>query len=306
MPGSISPSASTRGDDRDDVMANPEQVGGGLGILEAVVAGKLGRHHHAPHLVGAERVDRDGGGQRAVDPARHAEDDAGKAIVARHSRAGRPSSRGRCRAGRDRARPARAFRSASRWRSLAQSVTSSASSQSVIWTTSWPSSLTTKLDAVEHDLVLPADAVEVGERQPGLGGAGADERQAAVVLVKFERAAVGDEQHVRARPRRARAHTRWSQISSQIGTPSLTPRHSIGARQRAAGEDALFVEGAVIGQFVLERAADDLAALGQHHRVVDRAVGQMERAEQQGRAAVGGGVDQPLGRPRSCGGRTRA
>jgi hypothetical protein len=39
------------------------------------------RHHHRVHLVGAERIDRDGQRQRRVDAAREAHDDAGEAVL---------------------------------------------------------------------------------------------------------------------------------------------------------------------------------------------------------------------------------
>ena len=47
----------------------PRFVGELLGVGDAALAGESRRHEHADHVVGAERVDRDRGDERRVDPA---------------------------------------------------------------------------------------------------------------------------------------------------------------------------------------------------------------------------------------------
>ena len=150
-------------------MAAPEQSRAFARVLQAFGLVYLLRQHHAAHPVGSERIDRDGGRQRAVDPARQAEDHAGKAVARRHNRAGRPSSPGKRPRGRHRARGSRACRSASRRASRTHSVTSSASSQSAICTHQLTVGMHDERRAVERQLVLAADAVEIGDRQAGLG-----------------------------------------------------------------------------------------------------------------------------------------
>ena len=186
-------------------------------------------------------------------PPRQAEDHAGKAVAADivaqadHHRAvdvlGIRTSAATLARG----------RSASRWRPLTQSVSDSASSQSGIWTAIVAIVVDDEARPVEHQLVLPADAVEIDQRQPGLD-----------------------------HPRRGPARWRRSSLSSSYGLPlgtssisapasarcgadrlepdvladrhaELDPAQLDRLGQRPGGEHALLVEGAVIGQFVLER-----------------------------------------------------
>ena len=74
--------ASTIGCDRHrpGVQALPlDQV---LGVGDRVPGGVPAGHEHHVHQVGAERVGRDGGGQRGVDPAGQGEDDRAEAVLA--------------------------------------------------------------------------------------------------------------------------------------------------------------------------------------------------------------------------------
>ena len=68
--------------DRDLVVAHA-QAFGHLARVEPRDVSRVGRrHHHAAHLVGAERVDRDGEHERRIDAAGQADDDARKAVLA--------------------------------------------------------------------------------------------------------------------------------------------------------------------------------------------------------------------------------
>ena len=59
-----------RGLDRHRVRADLEVARERFGVGDAVVAGVARRHEHADDVLGAERVDRDRGDDRRVDPAR--------------------------------------------------------------------------------------------------------------------------------------------------------------------------------------------------------------------------------------------
>ena len=84
-------------------------------------------------------------------------------------------------------------------------------------------------------------------------------------------------------------------MSSQIGTPIFTPLELDRLGQRAGREDALLVEGAVIGQLVLEGAAEDLAAVGEEHGVEDLAALVDDRADQHRRPGLDRRLDQLVG-----------
>ena len=158
----------------------------------------FGRQHHAPHLVGPERIDRDRRRQRAVDPARHAEDHAGEAVVADIVAQARPSSRGRCPADRDRARrrcrvsqrqPLAPLRPVGDEQALRPSRASGPRPA--------PSSLMTKLDPSNTISSCPPTRLTIGQRQPGLDHAArGPARRRRSSLSSSIRAAVGDEQHL--------------------------------------------------------------------------------------------------------------
>ena len=87
-------------------------------------------------------------------------------------------------------------------------------------------------------------------------------------------------------------------MSSQIGTPTRTPRKTIGPGDGPGCEDALLVEDAVIGQVDLEPHRLDPPAVEERHGVVELAVLDPGQADQRRRAAVGGVARQLLaGRP---------
>ena len=136
------------------------------------------------HASGAERVHRHRGGQRRVDAARHAEHDARETVLAARSRAARAPSRGRPPGSRGSSRHAVAALAAQARRRRAPSASStSVSVQNGSAHASAPSALIDERPAVEDELVLPADLVDVGERQPGLGDAVA--RQVAAAAANF-------------------------------------------------------------------------------------------------------------------------
>ena len=187
--------------DRHDVMAAAEQPGAFARVLEALLAGIFGREHHARDLLRAERIDRDGGRQRAVDAAGKAEDHAGEAVAlhiivkAHHHRPVDVLGEGIERVGLARhAAPA------------SRSALPIGDQQRFVPVAQLHDALAVGVDdegrAVEHQLVLAADAVEIGDRKRRLQRAAANQPIALVVLVELVGAAVGHQQHLGARPRR--------------------------------------------------------------------------------------------------------
>ena len=83
-------------------------------------------------------------------------------------------------------------------------------------------------------------------------------------------------------------------MSSQIGTPTRTPRKTIGPGDGPGREDALLVEDAVIGQIDLEPHRLDPPAVEERHGVVELAVLDPGQADQRRRPAVGGVARQLL------------
>ena len=68
--------------DRHDVRANAEPIGERDRVGDTALARVARRQHHAVHVLGAERVDRDRGDERRVDPAREADQHVGEAVLA--------------------------------------------------------------------------------------------------------------------------------------------------------------------------------------------------------------------------------
>ena len=130
-----------------------------------------------------------GGDHRRIDAARQAEHHAGEAVLARHSRAGparmalpdllaRPRQRG------DLARLAAASRRLAR----CQSVSATSSSNMRHLQRERAVGIEHEGGAVEDQLVLAADLVEIDERQAGLGDARDGELEADVIACRARRA----------------------------------------------------------------------------------------------------------------------
>ena len=139
---------------------------------------------------------------------------------------------------------------------------------------------------VEHDLILPADAVEISKRNAGIDRAAlGDAVDAQLVLVDLVRAAVDAQEDIRALR---------CQMAADFGLPDILAdrqaqhdaleRHRLG--QRAGQEIALLVEGAIVGQFHLEAHRRYFALIEQRHAVVQGPVAHENRADQHRRSAV--------------------
>jgi hypothetical protein len=148
--------------------------------------------------------------------------------------------------------------------------------------------------AVEHDLVLPADAVEEDERQAGFGDTLCrDLAGAEVVLVDLIRAAVRRDEKLGALRPQVRADRREPDVlADRQGELDAAPFDD--ARQRAGGEPALLVEGAIVGQFVLAGGGDDPTPIDQVKDVVEPPFFGEHRTDDHRRAAIGAGLDETV------------
>jgi hypothetical protein len=115
--------------------------------------------------------------------------------------------------------------------------------------------------AVEHQFVLPADAVEVGQRQPGIDRAALGHAiDAQRVLVDLVGAAVDADEHL---------GPEIGEVAADVGLPDVLadrhsdhgPAHDDRFGQRAGLEQPHLVERAVVGQLVLEARRGDLALI---------------------------------------------
>ena len=159
--------------------------------------------------------------------------------------------------------------------------------------------------AVEDELVLAADLVEIEKWQAGLGDARLGLVQAHVGLGPVEGRAVGRDEDFRAVLGKALGH---------VGAPDvLADRHAEPdaakgdrLRHRPLRKDALLIEDAVVGQIDLEAHRGDLARVKQRHRVIDLAALGPDRAREHGGARPQLGGERlhargapPPGRPAS-------
>ena len=256
--------------DRQRLVVDAQRLGAGVGIAHAGVRGEAVRHHDGAHARRAERVDGDGGNQRAIDAARQPEDDPGKPVlldVVAHAE--HASLIGGRVAGIDdralayRAPPAAVGLAPFSERQLLLPGGKLCGEALV--------GIEHERGAVEHELVLTADLVDVEERQAALDDATDGDVHAHVGLGPIERRAVGRDEDLRAG---------LAQALDDVGTPDiLANRHAkahaakidrTGHRPRR--EHALFVEHAVVRQVDLETHRFDLAVIDQHDGVVDVAV----------------------------------
>ena len=149
--------------------------------------------------------------------------------------------------------------------------------------------------AVEDELVLAANHVEVDERQRALHHPRNGDVLAGQELAALVRRGVGDEQDFAAG---------FKDAFDRVGAPDvLADRHADPhaakhdrSRRWSGREHPLLVEDAVIGQIDLEPDRFDPPAVEERHRVVELAVLDPGQADQRRRAAVGGVARQLIAR----------
>ena len=141
--------------------------------------------------------------------------------------------------------------------------------------------------AVEHELVLAADHVEIDERQPAFDDPFDRHVLAHHELVALIRRRVRHEQNFAAC---------FENALHRIGAPNVLadwnadPHAAKDDRsgRRARGEDPFLVEDAVIGQINLEAHRVDPPAVQERRGVIELALLNPGKADKNRRAAVGG------------------
>ena len=145
---------------------------------------------------------------------------------------------------------------------------------------------------VEHQFILPANAVDIGQRQATFGGAALGHAiDPQRVLVDLVGAAVGAQQNFRAAPGKVAANRRVPYILADRH-PQQHPAKGHRLGQGSGVKQPHLVKGAVVWQFVLVAQRGHLAAIEQRHAVIEHPVGGKDAADQHRRAAIGGGLGQ--------------
>ena len=132
--------------------------------------------------------------------------------------------------------------------------------------------------AVKHLIVLPADHVQIDQRQPGFHHArhhqiGAHGRFAAVIG-----RSVRHQQYLCARFRQRFTHFGMPSVFADRAADAQRA-NAVGALRRRGREDALFVKHPVIGQIVFQNGCGDLALLQDVIGIIQLAVAQMRPAD---------------------------
>jgi len=133
--------------------------------------------------------------------------------------------------------------------------------------------------AVEHELVLAADAVDVDDRQAGLPCARLDLRAAKRLLPRVKGRAVGHDEHLRAGPGRRR---RWLRKPDVFADDDADP-HTVDveyARRAARLEVPLLVEDRVVREILLPVDLAHAAVAHDGDRVVAAAAGTLRKADE--------------------------
>ena len=141
--------------------------------------------------------------------------------------------------------------------------------------------------AVEHELVLAANHVEIDERQTALDHARYGDILANGELVALIRRGVGDEKNLAARLEYAFDRIRPPDILADRDADAHAAKHDRTGR-RPRREHPLLVEDAIVGQIDLEPDRLDPPAVEERHGVMELAVLDPGQADQRRRPAVGG------------------
>ena len=216
------------------------------------------RQHHAVHLIGAERIDRDRRAERGIDAAGNAEQHAGKAVladvVAQAEHAGRVVGLVALGLLGDRpgAAPVVAVPGEPQRGDALLERRQLRSEREI--------AVERERRAVEHQLVLAADLVEIDQRQAAFGDPRHRHRQPHVVLVAGIGRAVRHQNDLGAGLGQRLDHVlvvlglfQPDVLADRHADPHAA--HGDGARGRSARKQPLLVEHAVVRQVALEAQA---------------------------------------------------
>ena len=268
-PGERALGALDRLGDRHDVVADAERLGAGGGVGERLVRGEAIRQHDRVDAFGAERVDGDCRAEGRVDPAGEAEHHPRKPIVldivAQAEHTGRIVGLVALLDNFKRALDAAP--------TLIGPLPDSARHHGAKgWQLNGEAAIGVERErgSLEHDLVLPAEHVEIDERQAALDHPRHGHVLANRKLVALIGRGVADEQDLAAG---------LEDAFDWVGAPDVLANRHANAdaakddrpRRRAGREHPLLVEYAVVRQVDLEPHRLDPALVQQRHRIVQLA-----------------------------------
>ena len=204
----MSSTALTGGSMRDRLEPHPQRARRRGRVVLAGVRGEARRQPNAAHPIGAQRIHGHGRGQRRVDAAGESQHDAAKPVlphVVAKSEHHRAVDRlwpweFRVRLPRRSLRRRRADRSVAAVAAFPGGEDQRLAPEGK-HVRQRPTGIHDERSAVEDELVLAADLVDVGEREPRFGDSVARQVETLMKFVDLEWRAVRHEQQLRARPR---------------------------------------------------------------------------------------------------------
>ena len=253
--------------------------------------GKTERQHHAANPLRTQCIDGDRRAQSGVDATRHTEQHGGKAvfadIVAQSEHARRVVALVAVEHRRDRpvTTPATI--------SFAPAQRGDAFFERRQLRRHREIGVQRKRRAVEHQFVLPADLIEINQRQPAFGDPRNHDRQPQIAFFSRVRRAIRHHQNFSAGLCETfddvfviRRFLQPDVLADRYAHPDAAHGHRAGGG--AAREQALFVEHAVVRKVCLETNGCDAPAVQQRAGVVKLAILDPGAADQHRRAAIGG------------------
>ena len=252
------------GADIDRVIAGAQRLGAQLRVFQTVRGRIFRRQHHAPHALRPQRVHRNRRRQRRVDAARHAQHDAGEAVLVdivaerHHRRAvfGFPA------AGELSLRLARKL-----VRLTIEGDQRRAGDEIAEQLVLRPVEIDGIARPVEDQFVLPAHLVHEQVRHARFRPGG----EAGVPLHLHGAApgaAIRHDQHLRARLGQRRGHARIPDVLTDRDAARDAVQLEHGQGASAGIEDALLVEHAIVRQLALVIAPGHRAIFQQHGGIV--------------------------------------
>ena len=270
--------------DRQHVIAHAERFCAGLRVGEAVFRGIAVGQHDRVDPLRAERVGGNGRAECGINTARHAEHDALEAVLldiipkAEHAGAiirlqpflDQPFL----------ARLDPPLASRARERDEAQLLAEGRHLEGEARI-----GIETEGRTIKDQFILPADLVQIDERQAAFGHTRHSDIEAGIALVTLVGRAIRHQEDFRAGLSETFDDFRSPDILADRQTDAEAAQHH-RPRQRALIEDTLFIENAIIRQIDLEAHADVLPAIERGESVKEFALLAPWQADQHRRATI--------------------